>query len=58
MNINLSFLDSFDHDDKEMDLMDDISFSPYEDQMMLPKTETQLQIYENIFLKVMKKKSR
>jgi len=55
MNINLSFLDSFDHDDKEMDLMDDISFSPYEDQMMLPKTETQLQIYENIFLKVMKK---
>jgi len=51
---SLSFLDDFDNP-QEQDLID----SPYapltNEQMILPKTETRLQIYENIFLNFMQR---
>jgi len=56
-SFSLSFLDEFDVDRNHKE--DDILSSPYspieEEQIILPKTETKMQIYESIFQKYMQK---
>jgi len=55
MKFSLSFLDDFDKNPQEQDLLES-NYSPFtDDQIILPKTETRLQIYENIFLSFMQK---